>query len=175
MAQLISGRNLILFFREYDKRNEEDASRLKFQTEHTMSFGKDVEGVLTKDGIINTITDAESTADITSKAYIDDEEVITTWEILEEMYHRDAKVEVWEVDITRASPDNLEVNPTYYQGYFSNYEVSAPADGEVELSYTFNIDGKGVKGTDTLTAEQLSAIQSTLYVYESLKATGAGA
>ena len=51
MAELIMGKNLILFFREYAKRTTEDGSKLRFQTEHSMSFSKETEATSTKDGI----------------------------------------------------------------------------------------------------------------------------
>lgn len=175
MAELISGKNLILFFREYAKRATEDGAKLRFQTEHSMSFEKENEATRTKDGVINTISDGENTADITSLAYVDDEGTIETWKTLRNMFRRNALVELWEVDITNATADNLEVDPTYYQGYFTSFEISAPADGQVELSYSFAINGNGVEGTDTLTAEQLEAVQSTLYEYKTIQATGAGA
>ena len=175
MAQLISGRNLILFFREYAERANEDGAKLRFQTEHSISFEKESEATLTKDGVINTIADGENTADITSLAYVDDEGTIETWKTLRSMFRRNALVELWEVDITNATADNLVVDPTYYQGYFTSFEISAPADGQVELSYSFAINGNGVEGTDTLTAEQLEAVQSTLYEYKTIQATGAGA
>ena len=175
MAQLISGRNLILFFREYAERANEDGAKLRFQTEHSISFEKESEATLTKDGVINTIADGENTVDTTSLAYVDDEGTIETWKTLRNMFRRNALVELWEVDITNATADNLEVDPTYYQGYLTSFEISAPADGQVELSYSFAINGNGVEGTDTLTAEQLEAVQSTLYEYKTIQATGAGA
>ena len=88
------------------------------------------------------------------------------------MFDRNALVEMWQVDITGATSDNLEVEPTYYQGYFSSFELSAPADGEVELSYSFVINGNGVKGMDQLTAGQLAEVESTIYEYETMQATG---
>ena len=49
MAELIMGKNLILFFREYAKRTTEDGSKLRFQTEHSMSFEKETEATSTKE------------------------------------------------------------------------------------------------------------------------------
>ena len=173
MAELIMGKNLILFFREYAKRTTEDGAKLRFQTEHSMSFSKETEATSTKDGIINTISDGENTVDITSLAYIDDEDTIETWKELRDMFKRNALVEIWEVDITNATASALAVEPLYIQGYFTSFEISAPADGQVELSYSFAINGNGVTSADTLTAEQLTAVQSTLYEYQTIKATGA--
>ena len=174
MAELIMGKNLILFFREYALRATQDGAKLRFQTEHSMSFEKETEATSTKDGIINTISDGENTVDITSLAYVDDTETTETWKELRDMFKRNALVEIWEVDITNATADTLAVEPLYIQGYFTSFEISAPADGQVELSYSFAVNGNGVTGEDTLTAEQLTAVQSTLYEYQSIQATGTG-
>ena len=56
MAELIMGENLVLFFREYAKRNSEDGAKLRFQTEHSLSFEKESEGTKTKDGVMNSIS-----------------------------------------------------------------------------------------------------------------------
>lgn len=168
MAELIIGENLILFFREYAKRATEDASKLRFQTEHSMSFDKQTEGTKTKDGVINSISDGENSADITSLAYVEDTDTIEVWRQLRDMFNRNALVELWEVDFTGVTPENLDVKPMYYQGYFTSFNISAPADGKVELSYSFAINGNGVEGVDTLTPEQLSAVKSALYEYKTL-------
>lgn len=173
-VNVLSGRNVLLFFRERAKHATEDASRLRFQTEHSISKEKETNTTITKDGPISSISDGESTADISSLAFVDDTVTMTTWEELEDMFDRNALVEMWQVDITKATTTNPDVKPTYFQGYFSSFELSAPADGEVELSYSFVINGNGVKGDDQLTAGQLASIESAIYEYETMKATGAG-
>lgn len=171
-VQVLSGRDVILFFRERALHATEDASKLRFQTEHSISKEKENESTLTKDGIVNSISDGENTADITSLAYKDDAVTLSTWETLEDCFDRNALMEMWQVDITDVTAENPEVKPTYFQGYFTSFEQSNPADGNVELSYSFAINGKGVKGTDTLTPEQLAAVQSMMYEYETIAATG---
>ena len=174
MAEIISGKNLLLFFRERSKHETEDGSKLRFQTEHSISKAKESEATITKDGVINTISDGENTAEVTSLAYVDDQETITTWETLEDCFDRGALMEIWEVDITNVTTENMAVKPTYYQGYFTDYEKSAPADGKVELSFSLALNGNGVKGEDTLTAGQLDAVQSAVYEYEKIaQETGA--
>lgn len=171
-VEVVNGRNVILFFRERAKHATEDASKLRFQTEHSISMEKETESTITKDGAINAITDGENTADITSLAYADDTNTMTTWQKLQDMFERNALVEMWQVDITKATSDNLQVNPTYFQGYFSSFELSAPADGQVELNYSFAINGNGVKGTDTLTAGQLREVETAIYDYEKMEKSG---
>lgn len=171
-VEVINGRNVLLFFRERANHATEDGSKLRFQTEHSISKEKETESTITKDGNINSITDGENTADITSLAYVDDEAIITTWETLEDMFDRNALVEMWQVDITNATPENPNVRPTYFQGYFTSFELSAPADGQVELSYSYAINGNGVKGDDVLSEAQLQAVTASIYEYETIAATG---
>lgn len=170
-VQVLNGKNVILFFREASKKATEDAAKLRFQTEHSISKSKETNAVTTKDGIINSISDGENTADISSIAYVDDAETITTWETLEDLYDRGVLVEMWQVDITNATAENLNVKPTYFQGYFTSFEISAPSDGQVELSYSYAINGNGVKGEDVLTAAQLNSVINSVYEYETLKAS----
>lgn len=169
MAELIQGKNLVLFFRERAKHAEEDGAKLRFQTEHSISKTKETEATATKDGIINSIADGEVTAEVSSLAYNDDKETIETWRKLEDCFDRSALMEMWEVDITDATVDNPNVNATYYQGYFTDFELTAPSDANVELSYSFAINGKGVKGEDILSEEQLNAVQGAIYDYEKIQ------
>lgn len=171
-VEVLQGKNVILFFRERALHATENAAKLRFQTEHSISMEKETESTITKDGNINSITDGENEAEITSLAYVDDEATITTWESLKDMFDRNALVEMWQVDVTNATAENLEVEPTYFQGYFSSFELSAPSDDKVELNYTYVINGNGVKGTDTLSEDQLAAVKASIYGYESMLATG---
>lgn len=168
-VQVLSGRNVLLFFREESKKQTQDASKLRFQTEHSISKEKEIESTITKDGNINTISDGENTADITSLAYTDDKQTMTTWETLQDCFDRNVLMEMWQVDITNVTSQSPTVKPTYFQGYFSSFELSAPADGQVELSYSFAINGNGVKGTDTLTAGQIGAVETAIYEYQKMK------
>ncbi|MGT2739202.1 hypothetical protein ACVRXB_07305 [Streptococcus pantholopis] len=61
---------VFLFLWEYDKRAAEDASKLRFQTEQSISLGNETEGSITKNGAINTISNSENTMFIITLAYI---------------------------------------------------------------------------------------------------------
>lgn len=172
MAELISGKNLVLFFRERALHATQDAAKLRFQTEHSRSKEKENESTVTKDGTINTVNDGEHTLEVSSLAYKDDTETVTTWKTLEDCFDRNALMEVWEVDITDATVENPTVRPLYMQGYFTSFELSAPADGKVELSYSFAVNGKAVEGDDVLSASQIQAVTNAIYDYETIAATG---
>lgn len=170
-VEVLSGRNVIVFFREYAKKATEDASKLRFQTEYSISMEKETESTVTKDGNINTINDGENEAEITSLAYREDGETIETWKKLQDMFNRNALVEMWQVDVTYVTKEKLDVTPDYFQGYFSSFELSAPADDKVELNYTYAINGNGVTGEDKLSEEQLAMIEAAIYGYEKMAAT----
>ena len=166
----LSGMDLVLFFRKYADKAISDGSKLKFQTEHSISKSKENEATSTKDGLVNGVRAGEGTADITSIAYVEDDATQEVWKELEQWFDDEEFVEVWEVDTTSATGGTSEYEATYYQGYFTDFEKSAPADGDVELSITFAINGNGVKGTDILSEGQLASLNNALYEYESITA-----
>lgn len=170
MAELISGKDLVLFFRRRADHATEDGAKLRFQTEHSFSFGKETETIITKDGPINVISDGENTADITSLAYKEETAPIETWKNIRTWFKNNDLVEIWQVDVSSLSTGTYSVE--YFQGYVTSFEISAPAEGRVELSMSYAINGNGAEGTDTLTAEQLAAIESTAYEYETIAKTG---
>lgn len=168
-ATLITGKNMMLFVRAYKDRTTKDAARNRFQTEHSISMSKDVEATPTKDGIINTIADGENTVDLSSLAYRDDETTIETWKDMRTWFKGNELVELWQVDI-ESGTDGADLEAEYFQGYLTTFDLSAPAEGNVELSFSYAINGMGAEGTDTLTPEQLQAVQNAQYDYKSLKA-----
>lgn len=81
---------------------------------------------------------------------------------------------MWNVDIEsgKENPDNenkVEYNVDYFQGKFTSFELSSPADGTVELTYSYAINGRGVLNhKDVLTEEQKKAVQAAQYAYQKL-------
>ncbi|MGP6139575.1 phage major tail protein, TP901-1 family [Jeotgalibaca sp. A127] len=170
MSELLSGKNFILFFRKRADHATSDGAKLKFQTEHSMSFGKETEATTTKDGVVNTISDGENTADITSLAYADDTQTVEVWKQLRSWFKANELIEMWQVDISSSELGTYDAE--YYQGYITSFDISAPADGNVELSMSYAINGNGAEGVDTLTPEQLATVQSAQYEYETIAKTG---
>ena len=162
---------MLLFFRKRADHATVDASKLRFQTEHSISMEKESESTQTKDGNVVTVSDGENTADISSLAYREDDTTIETWKTLKKNFQNNDLMEMWQVDINSgANGKTREVD--YFQGYFTSFELSSAADGNVELSYTFAINGNGAEGTDSLTAEQLAEVRTAQYDYQTLKASG---
>lgn len=159
---LINGKNMLLFARLYKDRTEQSATKIRFQTEHSIDMGMESDSVVTKDGVMQSITDGDNTIDMSSLAYNDDEETIFGWRYLrDEGFKKKELVEIWQVDLDSLNEGQYDVD--YFQGYLTSFNLSAPADGNVTLDYTYAINGVGARGTDTVDIE---AIQQALYDYQ---------
>lgn len=172
MAKTLHGMDLILFFRLLANKATEDGSRLRFQSEHTITEEKESESTPTKDGQIVNVTDGENSIDFTSYAYVEDDNTQAMWKELHGWFQANEKIEVWEVD-TKNKLEDGSYNTTYYVGYVTSFEKSAPSDGNVELSFTITLEGAGIDGTDVLTPEQEATVGALAREYESLnRSTG---
>ena len=58
----------------------------------------------------------------------------------------------------------------YFQGYLTEIDKTSNAEDNVELSLTFGLEGKGVDGYATVTAEQQEV---AAYVFADTQKTGA--
>lgn len=167
MPQVTHGKDLVLFFRRLADNETEDGARLRFQTEHTISEEKETESNATKDGNVVNVTDGENEMDFTSFAYTEDNGTLAMWEELRGWFQAEDKIEAWEVNLKDVTPEGV-YNPTYYVGFFSAFEKSAPSDGNVELNFTITLEGNGVTGEDTLTEAQSEMLGTKAREYESL-------
>lgn len=167
MAEMLQGKSHMLFMRAYKDRETEDGAKLRFQTEHSVSEDKETESIGTKDGNQITINDGESTIDITSYAYNEDDGTEAFWKQVHRWFKANERVEIWDVDVSNPTAEG-SVNATYYRGYFTSFEQSKPYDGNIELSLSYSIEGTGVEGTDVLTPEQLAVAEGAQYEYLSL-------
>lgn len=66
----------------------------------------------------------------------------------------DELMEIWRANLEEAGTGANKFKGTYYQGYITSYDESATADGYVEVSLEFAINGEGVDGDVTVTAQQ---------------------
>lgn len=172
--ELIQGKDMLVFFRAWKDRLKKDADRTKFQVEYSISKEKETNSTTTKDGVVNSVSDGESSGEFTSLAYREDGETVAFWKELEKNFDDSDLMEVWLVDMKSAktveeSDEQVEkVEASYYQGYFTSFEITAPADDNVELKFEMQFNGKGVKGTDKLTDKQKEAIEAAQYAYHTL-------
>ena len=176
----MDGKDLLTFFRLLKEKNTADASRIRFMTEQTLSMEKETDSQATVDGIVSSVADGENTIEFSALAYRDtDAATIEMWKKLRNWYLDNETVEVWNVDIKSGKENStshqMEYLVDYFQGKFTSFEVKAAADGKVELSYSFTIDGKGhFDKKDTLTAEQQAAVAAANYAYHKLAKEGTG-
>lgn len=173
MAELIYGRNYLSFFRLYEDRTTDNGEKLKFMTESSTNKEKETETHTTFDGPVNSVNDGVITEEFTSLAYREDSDVVAMWEILEQAFDDNKLVEFWRVDSGSLSSTDSKVDVVYHQGYFTSFSITYPPSGPVELSFTYTVNGKGVRGTDALTADQLKAVRELQYEYKTIaKVTG---
>ena len=178
--EVMDGKDLLTFFRLLKKKDTVDASRIRFMTEQTLSMEKETDSQTTVDGIVSSVADGENTIEFSALAYRDtDTETIEMWKELRNWYLDNETVEVWNVDIKsgkKNSTQQTEYLVDYFQGKFTSFELKAAADGKVELSYSFTIDGKGhFDQKDTLTTEQQAAVAAANYAYNKLAKAAGGA
>lgn len=171
--EVMDGKDLLTFFRLLKNKKTADASRIRFMTEQTLSMEKETDSQTTVDGIVSSVADGENTIEFSSLAYRDtDAETIEMWKELRNWYLNNETVEVWNVDIKSGKKNGSEKTEylvDYFQGKFTSFELKASADGKVELSYSYTIDGKGhFDKKDTLTTEQEAAVAAANYAYQKL-------
>ena len=171
--EVMDGKDLLTFFRLLKNKKTADASRIRFMTEQTLSMEKETDSQTTVDGIVSSVADGENTIEFSSLAYRDtDAETIEMWKELRNWYLNNETVEVWNVDIKSGKKNGSEKTEylvDYFQGKFTSFELKASADGKVELSYSYTIDGKGhFDKKDTLTTEQEQAVAAANYAYQKL-------
>lgn len=177
--EVMDGKDLLTFFRLLKNKNKDDASRIRFMTEQTLSMEKETDSQATVDGIVSSVADGENTIEFSALAYRDtDATTIEMWKKLRDWYLANETVEVWNVDIKsgKVNGGQTQYLVDYFQGKFTSFELKAAADGKVELSYSFTIDGKGLfDQKDTLTPTQQAAVAAANYAYNKLAKAAGGA
>ncbi len=173
-AEIINGKDYLSFFRRYADRTKNDAAAIRFMTEVTVKLEKETDSTATVDGKVSSVSDGDNTLDVKSIAYrTGDPEVIEMWKQMREWFLNEEVVEVWNVDI-KSGKENDSTHKTeylvdYFQGKFTEFEMKSAADGKVELSYSYAIDGRGIwNHKDALSEEQELAVKAAQYAYHTL-------
>lgn len=168
-AEAVSGKKLVYLYRVLDDAATADGTTLAFTTENSRTKSKDADATETKDGTIRTPGAAEVEITATSILAKGD----TLIDKLEAAMDSDKIVEIWEANLDEPAAGTGNTNKfkgTYYQGYITEFEKTSNAEDFVECSLTFGINGVGVKGDVTVTAEQQELAS---YVFADTKKTGA--
>ena len=166
-AEAVQGSKIIYLFRVLKDVATKAACTMAFTTENTRSKSKDSDTVVTKDGSMRTPGSSEVEITATALLAVGD----TLAEELEDAMDADDLIEIWEVNL--AAPVGTGSNKfkgRYYQGYLTEFELSSSSEDHAEYSTTFGINGDGVKGDVTVSAEQQEVAQ---YVFKDTNATGA--
>ena len=173
-AEIINGKDYLSFFRRYADRTKKDAAAIRFMTEVTVKLEKETDSTTTVDGNVSSVSDGDNTLDVKSIAYrTGDHDVIEMWKQMREWFLNEEVVEVWNVDI-KSGKENDGTHKTeylvdYFQGKFTEFEMKSAADGKVELSYSYAIDGRGIwNHKDALTDDQELAVKAAQYAYHTL-------
>ncbi|RHB84881.1 phage major tail protein, TP901-1 family [Streptococcus lutetiensis] len=173
-AEIINGKDYLSFFRRYADRSKKDAAAIRFMTEVSVKLEKETDSTSTVDGKVSSVSDGDNTLDVKSIAYrTEDPEVVEMWKQMREWFLNEEVVEVWNVDI-KSGKENSDTHKTeylvdYFQGKFTEFEMKSAADGKVELSYSYAIDGRGIwNHKDALSEEQQLAVKAAQYAYHTL-------
>lgn len=159
ILQMIDGKNKILLFREFSKQATEDATKLVFQTEHTFSFSRELDRIVTKDGAVIKVGELESEVGI--EAIQAKRDPVSAF--LRAAAIAGTKLEIWEVSVDEDLEEDGKYPAIYAQGYLDSWEGSAGAEDEAEISSNFIVELEPQFGMATITAGQQEAIQ---YAFE---------
>lgn len=152
------GKKIIYLYRILSEQASQDGAVLAFATENTRSISNDAESTATKDGTVRTPGTPE--VEITSTSLLKKgDEMIGK---LEAACEAGTLVECWEANLDEPGATTGKYKGKYFQGYITDFEKTSNADGNVEISITYGVNGVGVSGDVTVTAAQQEAAS---YVY----------
>lgn len=153
----VQGKQIILLIRVIS--DKPAANVLALETEHTVTMSKDASTTSTKQGTIRTPGQAEVEISASCVMSVGD----TMIGKLRTAMETDELVEVWRANLAETGTGAGKYKGTYYQGYVTNVEESAPADGQVDVSLTFGVNGTGKTGDVTVPASQ---VEEALYAFK---------
>lgn len=164
-AEAVQGKKLVYLYRIASTAASTAGTTLAFTTENSRTKSKDADSTATKDGSIRTPGASEVEITATSILAVGD----TLIGALEEAMDNDELIEIWEANLEESAGENKFAG-MYFQGYLTEFEKTSSAEEFVECSLTFAINGTGVKGDVTVSAEQQEVAN---YVFTDTAKTGA--
>lgn len=166
-AEAVHGKKLVYLYRILEEAATTDGAALAFTTENERTKSKDSDSTPTKDGPI--LTPGEVEQEITATSYLAVGDTLVGR--LEDALDGNKIVEVWEANLAEpVGEGSNKFKGRYMQGYLTEVSISSSAEDYVEVSLSFGINGAGVKGDVTVSAEQ-QAIAA--YVFADTQKTGA--
>lgn len=162
----VQGSKIIYLYRLLEEQSTEDAFRLAFVTEDSISYSKDADSTVTKDGTIRTPSAVEIEKPMTCILSQGD----TVIDKLKNAMLNDKVVELWEANLEEpVTGQTNKFKGTYFQGYITSYEKTSNAEDMVEIQMTIGVNGKGADGNVTVSASQQD---DASYVFTDTPATG---
>lgn len=156
MAKARMGKEKVLYFR---KKGEAQAGFLVLQTEHSISASREKETQATKFGNVAISSVLEEEISMSALQATDD----PYFEVLQDAVYEDYEMEVWEVDINKASAEG-KYQAEYRQGDISSWERTEGEEASA-VEGTFLTNGVRQKGLVTLSADQIETLQ---YVFHDM-------
>lgn len=166
-AEGVHGKRIVYLYRLHKDAATTDGATLAFVTENSRTKSKESESTVTKDGSITTPGAIEQEISSTSILAKNNELV----EKLEDALDNGDLLDIWEANLDEpAETGENKFKGRYFQGYITELEQTSSAEEFVELSHTFAINGAGVRGDVTVSAEQQEMAN---YVFADTAKTGA--
>ena len=166
--EAVQGKRLIYLYRRTADRASEAGTLISFVTENGRSVTNDADSTATKDGSIRTPGTPEM--EITSTSILAQEDTLISK--FEQATLDGDMIECWEANLDEPGTGQNKFKGRYFQGYFTSFEKSSPADGYVEISLTYSVNGKGATGDVTVTDAQQ---EEAMYAFaDSVVATTGG-
>ena len=154
MAEAIQGSKIIYLYRLLEEQDTEDAFRLAFVTEDSISYSKDADSTVTKDGTIRTPSAVEIEKPMTCILSKGDTDIAK----LKNAMLNDKIVELWEANLEEPGTGANKFKGTYFQGYITSFEKTSNAEDMVEIQMTIGVNGKGADGDVTVSASLPSTL-----------------
>ena len=155
MSQMLEGKYKVLLFRNLSEQDQ-NAAKLVFQTEHTFSYSRELDRIVTKDGTIIKVGELESEVSIEAIQAKTD----PTATMLREAVIKGEKLEIWEVTVDpELKTEDNKYPAVYAQGYLDSWENASGAEDEATVSSNFMVELEPQFGFATLTEAQEQAVQ----------------
>lgn len=151
MGNAVQGSKIVYLYRLLEEQATEDAFRLAYVTEDSISYSKDADSTVTKDGTIRTPSAVEIEKPMTCILSKGDTDI----DKLKNAMLNDKVIELWEANLDEPVLNMTnKFKGTYFQGYITSYEKTSNAEDMVEIQMTIGVNGKGADGNVTVTASQ---------------------
>ena len=164
MANTTEGKKIVYLFRVKEEQATADGVMLAFTTQDGRSLSNGVGTAQTKDGPVATPGTVEETLSLTSYLKKGDPMV----EKLEAALKENKVMEIWEANLDEPAAEDGKYKGQYWEGRVSSWGISNPADGLVELSTEYVLEGGGKKGDVTVSDE----MKADAYEFLDTLATG---